>query len=86
MGIDAIGWLASAVLVATVLRQVSKQWRERSNAGVSKWLFAGQVTASVLFLVYSYLLGNKIFMLSNGMLILASVAGQLLYLRNRARD
>ena len=81
---DAVGWMASLVLILTVLQQVRKQWLERSTAGVSRWLFIGQVTASTLFLVYSWQLGNPVFIVSNAVLILTSIVGQILFLRNRA--
>lgn len=84
--VDAIGWAASAILVLTVSRQVWKQWQELSTEGVSQWLFIGQMAASLGFLIYSGLLGNAIFMVSNAMLLLAAVTGQVLYLRNRRRE
>lgn len=39
--VDWLGWGASAVLLATLGRQVLVQWRERSTEGVSSWLFRG---------------------------------------------
>jgi MtN3 and saliva related transmembrane protein len=80
---DAIGWAASAVLIVTLLHQVRVQWRERSTEGVSGWLFIGQLTASVGFLGYSGLIGNPVFVVSNGVLVLTALAGQLVYRRNR---
>jgi hypothetical protein len=32
--VDLIGWLSSAVLLATIGRQVFTQWRTRSAAGI----------------------------------------------------
>lgn len=84
--IDAIGWASSFILVLTVSRQVWKQWRQRSTEGVSHWLFIGQMAASLGFLVYSWLLGNLIFTVSNALLLLAAVTGQALYLRNRRSE
>lgn len=83
---DIIGWLASFVLILTVCRQVWKQWSDPSTEGVSQWLFIGQMAASAGFLVYSWLLGNVIFTVSNGVLLLAAFAGQLLYWRNRKQE
>lgn len=82
-GIDVIGWGASAILLWTVLHQVRKQWREQRNAGVSRWLFAGQSLASVGFLAYSLLLDNWVFVATNGMLLLAALAGAWIQHRNR---
>lgn len=83
---DIIGWMASVVLIVTVCRQVWKQWSDHSTEGVSQWLFIGQMTASAGFLVYSWLLGNVIFTVSNGVLLLAALTGQLLYWRNRKQE
>lgn len=78
-----MGWAASAVLIATLLHQVGVQWRERSTEGVSDWLFVGQLTASLGFLGYSWLIGNPVFVVSNGVLVLTALAGQGVYRRNR---
>jgi hypothetical protein len=52
---EAVGWVSSAILVLTIAKQVYKQWREGSSEGVSKWLFVGQMAASLGFTVYSWL-------------------------------
>ncbi|MGY3263979.1 MULTISPECIES: SemiSWEET family transporter [unclassified Lysobacter] len=80
---DAIGWAASAVLIATLARQVYTQWRERTTEGVSRWLFIGQMCASVGFVIYSWMLGNGVFVFTNAVLLLTGVVGQLIYRRNR---
>jgi MtN3 and saliva related transmembrane protein len=85
MNAELIGWVASGILLATLLRQVWVQWRERSTAGVSSWLFVGQCAASSGFLLYSWLLDNRVFIVTNAMLLLTAVAGQLIYRRNRRR-
>ncbi len=79
---DIIGWLSSAILLATLLRQVHRQWRERSTQGVSKWLFIGQLAASTGFLLYSFLLANWVFVFTNAALLLTAIAGQMIYQRN----
>ena len=79
-----MGWAASAVLLATIGRQVFTQWKTRSTAGVSKWLFVGQVTASLGFTIYSYCLHNWVFLSSNLALLCTAVLGQFLYWRNKA--
>lgn len=85
MNPDLVGWLASAILLMTLLRQVFVQWREQSSAGVSSWLFIGQCAASTGFLLYSWLVDNRVFIVTNAMLLLTAIAGQLIYRRNRAR-
>ena len=79
---DIIGWLSSAILLATLLRQVHRQWRERSTQGVSKWLFIGQLAASTGFLLYSFRLDNWVFVFTNAALLLTAIAGQMIYQRN----
>jgi len=81
--VDLIGWLSSAVLLTTIGRQVWTQWRTRSAAGVSRWLFVGQLGASAGFAVYSYLLHNWVFLVSNLALLVTAVAGEIIYLRNK---
>jgi MtN3 and saliva related transmembrane protein len=79
---DIIGWISSAILLATLVRQVVRQWRERSTQGVSSWLFIGQLAASCGFLVYSFLLHNWVFVFTNAALLLTAIAGQMIYQRN----
>ncbi|WP_372012519.1 hypothetical protein [Pseudoxanthomonas sp. 10H] len=86
MSPDWIGWAASAVLLATLVRQIVKQYREPGDGGVSVWLFLGQATASALFVVYSILLDNVVFIVTNSCLLLTAVVGQWLTRRARARD
>ena len=82
--VDLIGWLSSAVLLATIGRQVFTQWRTRSATGVSRWLFIGQLTASAGFAIYSYLLHNWVFLVSNLALLGTGIAGEIIYLRNKS--
>jgi MtN3 and saliva related transmembrane protein len=85
LNVDLIGWLSSAILLVTIGRQVYSQWKTQSVAGVSHWLFIGQLAASTGYTLYSVLLHNWVFMSSNIALLLAAVLGQVLYLRNKKR-
>ena len=78
---DWIGWGASAILVATLLRQVQLQWRDGENAKVSSWMFAGQIVASIAFVVYSVILQNWVFVFTNSVLVLTAILGQVGRLR-----
>jgi uncharacterized protein with PQ loop repeat len=78
-----VGWTSSIILLLTLVRQVYTQWRTRTDAGVSRWLFIGQVTASVGFTVYSVLVGNWVFICSNIAILATAVAGECIYLRNK---
>lgn len=77
MATDLIGWLASGILLLTLIRQVVKQARTESE-GVSTWLFIGQATASALFVVYAFLLGNWVFIFTNSALLVTALVGQWL--------
>jgi|ERR1700678_1800304 uncharacterized protein with PQ loop repeat len=81
--VDLIGWVSSAVLLATIMRQVYTQWKTKSTAGVSHWLFIGQLGASIGFSLYSYLLHNWVFLTSNAVLLITAIMGQCLYLHNK---
>lgn len=83
MSADIIGWVSAAILVLTISRQVYSQWRSGSVAGVSKWLFIGQISASLGFTVYSWLVGNWVFVFANFFILLTAIAGEGVYLRNK---
>lgn len=83
--IDFVGWAASSILIATLARQTWKQWKAPDPQGVSGWLFAGQISASVLFIVYSALLGNSVFIVTNSLILLTAIIGQCVYSRARRR-
>lgn len=83
--IDLLGWVATAVLIATLWRQIWKQWTAEDAEAVSTWLFAGQITASVLFIVYSAATGSIVFVLTNSLILLTAIAGQCLSLVKRRR-
>jgi len=83
---DITGWISALILILTISRQVYTQWRTRSTAGVSRWLFVGQLAASAGFVVYSFLVENWVFVATNTFLLLTAVVGQLIYLGNKRRE
>ena len=83
---ESIGWISSVVLLLTIGRQVYTQWRARSTSGLSRWLFVGQVTASLGFTLYSVLVKNWVFVFTNAMLLVTAVVGQFIYLQNKHRE
>ena len=82
---EVIGWVSSGILLLTLARQVVTQWRSEATAGVSRWLFIGQLAASTGFALYSWLLGNWVFLITNVALLLTALTGEAIYLRNRRR-
>lgn len=82
---EFLGWLSSAILVATIVKQVYKQWREGRSEGVSRWLFVGQIAASTGFTIYSALVGNRVFVVTNALMLASAATGLLIVLRHRRR-
>lgn len=80
---DAIGWLSALILLATLIRQVFTQWRDKTSKGVSKWLFVGQLASSIGFTTYSVLVDNLVFIVANSLITLVAITGELVYVRNR---
>jgi MtN3 and saliva related transmembrane protein len=83
---EIIGWASSLILLVTLIKQVYKQWQEGTGEGISKWLFVGQLAASVGFTVYSYLVGSWVFMVTNGLLTANNIIGIWLYFYFRKRQ
>lgn len=86
MGSEAIGWFSSFVLVLTIGKQVYKQWKSGSSEGVSKWLFVGQITASTGFTIYSVLVRNWVFVVTNALLLLSAVIGVFIVFKHRRAE
>jgi MtN3 and saliva related transmembrane protein len=83
---EAVGWVSSLILVLTIAKQVYKQWQEGSSEGVSKWLFVGQMAASFGFTVYSWLVSNWVFVVTNAVMLVNGLLGLLIVLHHRRRE
>jgi uncharacterized protein with PQ loop repeat len=86
MLVEMIGWLSAVVLLTTLGRQVYTQWKSRSVQGVSRWLFVGQLCASLGFVTYSWLLQNWVFVVTNALILTTAILGEWIYLHNRRRQ
>jgi MtN3 and saliva related transmembrane protein len=86
MLVEAVGWISSGILVLTIAKQVYKQWQEESSEGVSKWLFVGQITASLGFTVYSWLVSNWVFVVTNSLMLLNGLLGLGIVIHHRRRE
>ncbi len=84
--IELLGWTSSLILLATLVRQVYKQWQEGRTDGISSWLFVGQLTASIGFTVYSYFTRNWVFVFTNAALTVNNIIGVLLYFKFRNKE
>ena len=83
---EILGWISSFILLLTVGKQVYKQWKDGTSEGVSKWLFLGQIAASIGFLIYSVLITNWIFIVTNSLMVLNSLVGIGILFYHRRRD
>ena len=83
---QVIGFISSFILLLTIGKQVYKQWKEGTSEGVSKWLFIGQTAASVGFLTYSLMIKDWVFIVTNSVMVLNSLAGLAILFHHRRRD
>ena len=83
---ELLGWASSGVLVLTIGQQVWKQWKEGTSKGVSRWLFLGQMTASLGFTLYSWLVRNWVFVATNALMLLNALVGYGIVLHHRRRE
>ncbi len=81
--IEVVGWASSVILVVTIATLIAKQWHDRTSAGVSTWLFVGQLAASVGFTIYSLLVENWVFAVTNGVMILNGLIGYGITVRHK---
>lgn len=72
---DMVGWVSSLILLTTIVAQVRRQWVERSGKSGSRWLFIGQTAASLGFTLYSALVHNWVFTITNGLLLVSGITG-----------
>lgn len=82
---EMIGWASSGILLVTLVTQIHKQWKLNTHKGVSKWLFVGQLAASVGFMVYSIGTGNLVFIITNSFLAVSAVIGIYIFYTSRNR-
>lgn len=83
---DIVGWASSLILLLTIGRQVWRQWRTGVGEGVSKWLYIGQIAASAGFTLYSVLVENWVFIVTNSLLLLSALAGLYILLYHCRRE
>lgn len=83
---EAIGWASSLILLLTIAKQVHKQWAAGTSEGVSQWLFLGQLAASLGFAIYSWLVDNWVFVVTNAIMVLNALTGCAIFVRNKRRD
>lgn len=83
---EALGWFSSIVLLLTIGKQVYKQWKSGSSEGVSKWLFVGQITASTGFTIYSVMVRNWVFVVTNALMLCNALLGMAVVIHHRRKE
>ena len=87
---DIIGWASSIILLLTLIKQVHKQWKSGETEGISSLFFIGQLSSSIGFTIYSYLVKNWVFTITNGILVINNILGICLYFyflkKNKKRE
>lgn len=86
MGTRILGFISSFILILTIGKQVYKQWKEGSSEGVSKWLFIGQTAASLGFTIYSVLVKDLVFIITNSVMLLNALIGFGILMYHRRRN
>ena len=82
---DFIGWSASIILLATIVSQIIRQWKEGTSKGVSRWLFIGQMAASAAFTIYSVMVHNVVFVVTNALMLFSAIIGLAIVTYHRRR-
>ncbi|MDT4898485.1 MAG: hypothetical protein QOH25_3562 [Acidobacteriota bacterium] len=83
---ELVGWVSSFILVLTISKQIYKQWQEGSSKNVSKWLFIGQMAASLGFTIYSWLVSNWVFVVTNSLMLVNGLVGLGIVLHHRKAE
>jgi uncharacterized protein with PQ loop repeat len=84
--VEAIGWASSGILVLTIAKQIWKQWQAGTSEGVSLWLFIGQLAASTGFTIYSWLVHNWVFVVTNSLMVINALLGFFITMRYKKRS
>jgi MtN3 and saliva related transmembrane protein len=77
--------VSSVILLATLIRRVCPQCKNHSLAGVARWLFVGQVSASVGFTICSLLASNRVYGTCTFAILIGVIAGEAVYDVTRER-
>lgn len=83
---DLIGYASSTVLLMTIGSQIHTQCKSGTSRGVSPWLFVGQLAASAGFVVYSALIHDTVFVITNSCLVLAAGIGICIVTYHRHKE
>jgi uncharacterized protein with PQ loop repeat len=80
---NILGWTATLILLVTLLAQIHREIKSGKVDEISPLLFVGQCAASIGFLLYSALVGNLVFIVSNAMILAVALVG--VWVRHRVK-
>lgn len=83
---EVFGYFAAAILLVTILTQMKTQWVRGTTKGVSRWLFIGQLLASVGFTIHSAAIGSTLFVVVNLILGVSAAVGIVMWFVLRRRE
>lgn len=83
---EVIGWVSSVILLLTIGKQIHKQWQAGTSEGVSLWLFVGQLAASLGFTIYSVLVRNWVFVVTNALMVVNGLLGFAITKHQKRRE
>lgn len=74
---ELIGWGSAAILVPAFFTQTYRQWQDRDRpvAASSLWFFVLVLIGTGGQVVYSWLVGNKVYLALNAVLVLNNLVG-----------
>ena len=73
---NLVGWGSTLILIATLGAQIAREIASGKANNISPWLFVGQCAASMGFLIYSALVGNPVFVVSNALILVTALIGE----------
>ncbi len=83
---DLIGWGSGLVLLPTFGVQVYQQWERRDDPlpPLALWFFILALVGTGGQVIYSYLVGNKVYLTLNCILVLTNGLGLAIAIRRKA--
>lgn len=74
---ELIGWGSAAILVPAFATQTYRQWQDRHDPvrGSSLWFFALVLIGTLGQVIYSWMVGNWVYLVLNSILVGNNLAG-----------
>lgn len=79
---EIVGWLGTVLVIVAYGPQIHHLWAERCAWGISLWMWAIWLVSSILLLVYAFYRDDELFIVVQGLNILAIITTLLLARRS----